>query len=59
MKPPALNVLLVGSTGSIGLLAVEEAIKQGHSVKALVRSTQKASKLPVEAIAIIGDLTKL
>lgn len=43
MKPPALNVLIVGATGSIGLLAVEEAIKQGHSVKALVRSTQRAS----------------
>ena len=34
----SLNVLVIGSTGSIGRLVVEEAIRQGHTVRALART---------------------
>jgi nucleoside-diphosphate-sugar epimerase len=35
---PSLTVLVVGATGSIGRLVVAEALRQGHSVRALVRA---------------------
>jgi uncharacterized protein YbjT (DUF2867 family)/ribosomal protein S18 acetylase RimI-like enzyme len=52
------TVLVVGATGSIGSLAVEEAIRAGHAVRALVRSPGKARRLPPGAQAVIGDLTR-
>ncbi len=33
-----LNLLVVGATGSIGSLVVEDAMRQGHAVRALVRN---------------------
>lgn len=53
-----MKVLVVGATGSIGDLAVEEAIRQGHSVRALVRNASKARQLAHEAETVIGDLTR-
>jgi uncharacterized protein YbjT (DUF2867 family) len=53
-----MTVLVVGATGSIGRLVVEEALRRGHSVRALVRSAAKARQLPPEAQAAIGDVTK-
>ena len=53
-----LNVLAVGATGSIGRHVIEQAIQQGHSVRALVRSPSKAKDLPHEAEIAIGDLTR-
>jgi len=53
-----LTILAVGATGSIGSLVVEEAIRQGHAVRALVRSASKARQLPREAETVIGDLTR-
>ncbi|HYL13979.1 MAG TPA: SDR family oxidoreductase [Terriglobales bacterium] len=52
------TVLVVGATGSIGQLVVEEAIKQGHAVRALVRSASKARQLAREAESVVGDLTR-
>ncbi len=52
-----MNVLVVGATGSIGSLVVDEALRQGHRVRALVRSASKAPQLPREARTVIGDLT--
>jgi len=57
MTVPHMTVLVVGATGSIGRLVVEEAISQGHSVRALVRTPDKARKLPSEAQVVIGDVT--
>ncbi len=57
MTDKKLSVLVVGATGSIGQLAVAEALRQGHSVRALARNSQKARKLPAQASAVIGDLT--
>lgn len=53
-----MNVLAVGATGSIGRLVVDEAIRQGHAVRALVRTAGKGRPLPREARVIIGDVTR-
>jgi uncharacterized protein YbjT (DUF2867 family) len=50
------SVLVVGSTGSIGNLVVEEAIRQGYTTRALVRGAAKAKYLPKEAEVVVGDL---
>ena len=57
MTGPRLTVLVVGATGSVGRFAVKEAIKQGHYVRALTRSSPNARLLPQEAQVFIGDLT--
>ena len=53
-----MTVLVVGATGSIGRLVVEEAIRQGHAVRALVRSPGKARGLPPDAQVVVGDVTR-
>lgn len=58
MATEQLKVLVVGATGSIGRLVVEEAQRQGHSVRALVRSAEKARRLPADTEIVIGDLTR-
>src|SRR5271154_2504044 len=59
MSMQTMNILAIGATGSIGSLVVEEALHQGHSVRALVRSPEKARCLPAKAEAAIGDLTRV
>lgn len=58
MSAAPLKVLLVGATGSIGRLVVEEAIRQGYAVRVLVRDLRRASQLQPEAQRVIGDLTR-
>jgi len=58
MSKPFMTILVIGATGSIGTLVVEEALCQGHSVRALVRSADKARRLPAKAEAVVGDLTR-
>lgn len=58
MTNPKMTVLVVGATGSIGRLVVEEAIRQGYSVRALVRTAGRARQLPAEAQVILGDVTR-
>jgi uncharacterized protein YbjT (DUF2867 family) len=58
MSKQSMTILVIGATGSIGSLVVEEALRQGHSVRALVRSHEKARRLPAKAQAVIGDLTR-
>jgi len=52
------TVLVVGSTGSIGHLVVEEAVRQGYAVRALVRTPSKARKFPAQVEVISGDVTR-
>jgi uncharacterized protein YbjT (DUF2867 family) len=52
-----MNVLVVGATGSIGRLVVDEAIRQGHVVRALVRTAGKGHRFPRGANVIVGDVT--
>jgi len=53
-----MTVLVVGATGSIGRLVVDEAIRQGHAVHALVRNCAKAGQLRPEARVVIGDVAR-
>jgi uncharacterized protein YbjT (DUF2867 family) len=55
---PRKTVLVVGATGSIGRLVVDEAMRQGHAVRALVRSSGKARELAAGVQAVIGDVTR-
>ena len=58
MPGSRMTVLVIGATGSIGHLVVEEAIRQGFTVRALVRNPGKARELPTEARVVIGDVTR-
>ena len=51
------RLLVVGATGSIGRLVVEEALSAGLAVRALVRNLQAAKRLPAQAERVQGDLT--
>jgi uncharacterized protein YbjT (DUF2867 family) len=52
------TVLVVGATGSIGRLVVEEAIRQGYAVRALVRNPSRAGQLSSQAQVVLGDVTR-
>ena len=52
------TVLVVGSTGSIGHLVVDEALRQGYAVRALVRNPAKARKIPGQVEVVSGDVTR-
>jgi uncharacterized protein YbjT (DUF2867 family) len=52
------TVLVVGATGSIGRLVVDEALRQGHDTRALLRDPDRARGLPDEADVVVGDLTR-
>ena len=52
------SVLFVGATGSVGRLAVAEALRQGYHVRALVRDASRAG-LPQDASLFEGDLTSV
>jgi uncharacterized protein YbjT (DUF2867 family) len=58
MTIPQMTVLVVGATGSIGRLVVEEALRQGHAVRALARTPEKARQFPREAHVVLGDVTR-
>jgi hypothetical protein len=49
---------LVGATGSIGKLVVDEAIRQGHCVRALLRDARKAGQVGSVAQVFVGDVTR-
>jgi uncharacterized protein YbjT (DUF2867 family) len=57
MTKEALTVLVVGATGSVGRLAVAEALRQGHTVRAMVRDERRGRALDDRAQVISGDLT--
>jgi len=57
MTKTHMTVLVVGATGSIGSLVVDEVLRQGHAVRALVRKSSKKDQLPREAQAVTGDVT--
>ena len=57
MSHQQLTVLVVGATGSIGRLVVEEAGRKAHGVRALARDPRKAGRLFPDAEVVAGDLT--
>ncbi len=52
------TVLVVGASGSVGRLAVAEALGAGYETKALVRNGTPADTFPEGARVVVGDLTK-
>jgi len=58
MSHPRLTVLVVGATGSIGRLVVEEALRKDHAVRALARDPRKARRLFPDVEVVAGDLTR-
>ena len=52
------SVLFVGATGSVGRLAVAEALRQEYRVRAMVRDASRAG-LPQDASLFEGDLTSV
>ena len=59
MNPRPSTVLITGATGSIGRYAVAEALRQGHTVRALVRDQTRAARvLPDGVDLVIADLTR-
>ncbi len=56
MPTPRLSVLVVGATGSIGRLVVEESVRAGHLTRALVRRGS-GTDLAAGATCAEGDLT--
>lgn len=58
MTTSPMTMLVVGATGSIGRLVVEEAIRQGHATRALVRTPSKARQLPPATQVVLGDVTR-
>src|SRR5271166_783738 len=58
MTIPRMTVLVVGATGSIGHIVVEEAIRQGHAVRALVRNPGRTGRLPPQTQVVVGDVTR-
>ena len=57
MSSSASTLLSVGATGSIGRYVVDEALRQGYAVRALVRNPDKARELPHQVEVVVGDLT--
>jgi uncharacterized protein YbjT (DUF2867 family) len=50
-----MRLLVVGATGSLGRLALAEAISRGHDVAALVRDPARAN-LPKPVVKVRGDV---
>ncbi|MCC6165427.1 MAG: SDR family oxidoreductase [Acidobacteria bacterium] len=58
MTREQMTVLCVGATGSVGRHVVEEALRRGHAVRALVRSRARATGFPAPAQVVVGQLTQ-
>jgi uncharacterized protein YbjT (DUF2867 family) len=52
------TVLVIGSTGSIGRLVVEEAQRAGYQVRAVVRDADRGRGFPVGVEVVVGDITR-
>lgn len=51
------TVLVVGASGSIGQLAVTQALEAGFETRALVRAESRTDRIPDGAEIVVGDLT--
>jgi putative NADH-flavin reductase len=50
-----MRLLVLGATGSVGRLVVQEAVKRRHEITALVRSPQKLGEWATRVKAVQGD----
>ena len=51
-----MKILAIGGTGSVGSQVIQQLVKRGADVRALVRNKESASKLPKEVEPAFGDL---
>ena len=51
------KVLLTGATGLVGKSILQELVNRGYSVRALVRSRERAEKLLDDCELVVGDVT--
>jgi uncharacterized protein YbjT (DUF2867 family) len=51
-----MKVLAIGGTGSVGSQVIQQLVKRGADVRALVRNKESASKLPKNVEPVVGDL---
>ncbi|MGH8174305.1 MAG: SDR family oxidoreductase [Rhodanobacteraceae bacterium] len=59
MTEPQLTVLTIGATGSIGRHVIDEAMRHGHKIRALVRDPGKfRARSGVDVDVVVGDLTR-
>ena len=56
MTGQTMTLLVVGATGSIGRLVVDEAVRKGYRVRALARDPKKARRLLPGVEVLGGDL---
>lgn len=54
---PALTILVVGATGSIGRHVVTTALARGYRVRALIRSASRVADVDPASESVVGDLT--
>jgi putative NADH-flavin reductase len=50
-----MRVLVLGATGSVGRLVVEEALIRSHHVTALVRHPERFDVLATRVTTVVGD----
>lgn len=50
------SVLVVGATGTVGGFVTRRLVDRGATVRALVRSPERAAGLPAQVVQIVGDL---
>lgn len=50
-----MKILVIGGTGTVGSQVVQQLINRGATVRALVRNSESAKKLPQQAEPVIGD----
>jgi len=53
-----MKILLLGATGAVGQLALEEFLKADHEVKALVRNTSAVQRRHPRLTVVQGEATK-
>ena len=51
-----MKILVTGSTGFIGSHLIEQLVKEGHEVRALVRDEERNSNAKVEAMNLLEKL---
>jgi uncharacterized protein YbjT (DUF2867 family) len=52
-------IVITGATGHVGTELVSQLVERGKNVRALVRDTARARRLPAAADVVVGDLTDI
>jgi len=53
-----MNVLVVGGTGTVGSLVVQELLARRERPRVLTRSREKVASLPTNVLGVVGDTTR-